>query len=142
MDVIYWLIAVIAFIILEAVTYQLVSVWFVIGSLAGLLAAALGASVMIQVAVFVIVSALMLIILRPLSMKLLKPKGLKTNTDRLIGEDVLITENVSNISGTGKGKISGMTWTVRSESGEDIPENSVATVVRIEGVKLIVKAKS
>ncbi|MCC8195648.1 MAG: NfeD family protein [Ruminococcus sp.] len=142
MDVIYWLIAVIAFIVLEAVTYQLVSVWFVIGSLAGLLAAALGASVMVQVVVFVIVSALMLIILRPLSMKLLKPKGLKTNTDRLIGEDVLITENVSNISGTGKGKISGMTWTVRSESGEDIPENTVATVVRIEGVKLIVKAKS
>ena len=141
MDVVYWLIAVIAFIVLEAVTYQLVSVWFVIGSLAGLLAAALGANLMIQIAVFVIVSALMLAVLRPLSMKLLKPKGLKTNTDRLIGEDVLITKDVSNIQETGQGKIKGMTWTVRSETGEDIPENSVATVTRIEGVKLIVKKK-
>lgn len=141
MDVIYWLIAVIAFIVLEAVTYQLVSVWFVIGSLAGLLAAALGANLMVQIVVFVIVSALMLAVLRPLSMKLLKPKGLRTNTDRLIGEDVLITEDVSNIQETGQGKIKGMTWTVRSETGEDIPENSVATVTRIEGVKLIVKKK-
>ena len=141
MDVVYWLIAVIAFIVLEAVTYQLVSVWFVIGSLAGLLAAALGANLMAQIAVFVIVSALMLAVLRPLSMKLLKPKGLKTNTDRLIGEDVLITKNVNNIQETGQGKIKGMTWTVRSETGEDIPENSVATVTRIEGVKLIVKKK-
>ncbi len=141
MDVTLWLVAIIAFIVLEAVTYQLVSVWFVIGSLGGLIAAALGANLPVQIAVFVIVSALMLAVLRPLSMKLLKPKGLKTNTDRLIGEDVLITEDVSNINETGKGKISGMTWTVRSESGEDIPENTVATVVRIEGVKLIVKAK-
>ncbi|MCD8006152.1 MAG: NfeD family protein [Oscillospiraceae bacterium] len=137
-----WLIAVIAFIVLEAVTYQLVSVWFVIGSLGGLVAAALGANLGIQIAVFVILSALMLAVLRPLSMKFLKPKGLKTNTDRLIGEDVLITEDVSNINETGKGKISGMTWTVRSESGEDIPKDSVATVSRIEGVKLIVKAKN
>ncbi|MCD7771657.1 MAG: NfeD family protein [Oscillospiraceae bacterium] len=137
-----WLIAIIAFIVLEAVTYQLVSVWFVIGSLGGLIAAALGANLPVQIAVFVIVSALMLAILRPLSMKLLKPKGLKTNTDRLIGEDVLITEDVNNINGTGKGKIGGMTWTVRSETGEDIPENSVATVTRIEGVKLIVQTKS
>jgi len=141
MDVVCWLIAVIAFIILEAVTYQLVSVWFVIGALGGLLAAALGASLGVQIAVFVIVSALMLAVLRPLSMKLLKPKGLKTNSDALIGEDVLITEKVNNISGTGKGKIRGMTWTVRSESGEDIPENTVATVSRIEGVKLIVTKK-
>ncbi|MCD8344846.1 MAG: NfeD family protein [Oscillospiraceae bacterium] len=136
-----WLIAIIAFIVLEAVTYQLVSVWFVIGSLGGLVAAALGASFGVQIAVFVILSALMLAVLRPLSMKLLKPKGLKTNVDGLIGGDVLITENVSNIEGTGKGKINGMTWTVRSESGEDIPENSVATVSRIEGVKLIVTKK-
>lgn len=136
-----WLIAIIAFIVLEAVTYQLVSVWFVIGSLGGLVAAALGASFGVQIAAFVILSALMLAVLRPLSMKLLKPKGLKTNVDGLIGGDVLITENVSNIEGTGKGKINGMTWTVRSESGEDIPENSVATVSRIEGVKLIVTKK-
>ncbi|MCD8106435.1 MAG: NfeD family protein [Oscillospiraceae bacterium] len=141
MDVTLWLVAVIAFIVLEAVTYQLVSVWFVIGSLGGLVAAALGANLGVQIAIFVILSALMLVVLRPLSMKLLKPKGLKTNTDRLIGEDVLITQDVNNISETGQGRIKGMTWTVRSESGEDIPENTVATVVRIEGVKLIVKAK-
>ncbi len=141
MDVTLWLVAVIAFIVLEAVTYQLVSVWFVIGSLGGLVAAALGANLGVQIAIFVILSALMLVVLRPLSMKLLKPKGLKTNTDRLIGEDVLITQDVSNISETGQGRIKGMTWTVRSESGEDIPENTVATVVRIEGVKLIVKTK-
>ncbi len=142
MDVVCWLIAVIAFIVLEAVTYQLVSVWFVIGSLGGLLAAALGANPWVQIVVFVIISALMLAVLRPLSMKLLKPKGLKTNVDGLIGEDVLITENVSNISETGKGRIKGMTWTVRSETGEEIPENTVATVLRIEGVKLIVKVKN
>lgn len=139
MYILIWLFAIAAFLVLEAVTYQLVSVWFAAGCIGGLIAASLDAGLYAQLAVFAVVSAAALLLLRPLTVKLIKPKGLRTNADGLIGKEVLITKDVSNIGETGEGRVSGMTWTVRSENGENIPKGTVAQVVRIEGVKLIVK---
>ena len=136
---ILWLAAVAAFIIIEAVTYQLISVWFVIGAIGGLIAALCGANFYIQMTVFLSVSVLLLILLRPVSMKLIKKQDFKSNADSLIGKNVLITEDVSNIKGTGLGKAGGMTWTVRTENDDVIAAGETAEVTRIEGVKLIVK---
>lgn len=134
---IIWLIAVVAFIILEAVTYQIISIWFVIGAIGGLIAYLSGAGFEIQMVVFIAVSALLLAVLRPLSMKLLKSKDLKTNADSLIGKNILITQEVSNIKGTGQGKINGMAWTVRGVTDEVIHAGETAKIKDIEGVKLI-----
>lgn len=136
-----WIAAIIVFGVLEAATYQLVSVWFAIGAIGGLIARLLGFDFAVQMAVFLILTALSLCCLRPISMKWLKPKIIKTNADNLIGQEVLITETVDNINGRGKGKINGMTWTVRSADNSEIPEKSLAVVEKIEGVKLIVKVK-
>ena len=136
-----WIGAVIAFVIIEAATYQLVSVWFAVGSVGGMIAYMLGFGFGAQMAVFLILSVITLLCLRPLSMKLLKPKGLKTNADSLVGKEVLITKAVSNVGASGEGKINGMTWTVRSEDGSDIDKGAVAVVKKIEGVKLIVERK-
>ncbi len=135
-----WIIAIVGFAVLEAATYQLVSVWFSIGSIGGLAAHLLGYNFTVQMGVFLILAVITLCCLRPLSLKKLKPKGLKTNTDGLIGENVLITETVDNIKGQGKGSVNGMTWTVRSSDGSQIPEKTKAKVEKIEGVKLIVSA--
>lgn len=136
-----WIAAIIIFAILELVTYQIVSVWFAIGAVGGLIAYLLGYEFNTQMVVFLVVSIIMLCALRPLSVKHLKPTGLKTNVDNLIGKDILITEKVDNVNGSGKGSVNGMTWTVRSADGSEIEENTKATIEKIEGVKLIVSRK-
>lgn len=135
---IIWLVAVIAFIILEASTYQMVCVWFIVGSIGGMIASMLGAGFWVQMTVFLVVSIVLLILMRPLAMKRLNSHKVKTNADSLIGKKVLITETVDNTKATGQGKIDGAVWTVRSSDGSVIEEGEVAEIKKIEGVKLIV----
>ena len=63
-----WILGIIAFIILEAVTYQLVSIWFAIGALGGMIAAFSGVNFYVQMAVFIAVSFICILCLRPISM--------------------------------------------------------------------------
>lgn len=132
-----WLLAVIAFIILEAVTYQMLSIWFVIGAIGALIATLLGAGFWVQMAVFLALSVILLIAFRPIAIKKLKPE-FKTNADAVIGKKVIITKEVDNVNGTGEAKLDGMVWTVRTESGKTLGVGDVAEVKKIEGVKLIV----
>lgn len=133
-----WLIAVVVFVAIEALTYQLVSIWFAIGAAGALIAFVCGAALPVQIGVFVVLSVLMFAALRPISIRLVKKRRIKTNADELVGKTALITEAVNNLNGTGSGKINGMVWTVRSISDEPIPVGATARIVRIEGVKLIV----
>lgn len=134
---IVWLIAIVAFIVLEAVTYQMLSIWFVIGAIGGLIASLLGAGFWVQMTVFLALSVVLLICFRPLAVKKLKT-DYKTNADAAVGKKVTVTEEVDNIKGTGAAKLDGMVWTVRTESGKTLGVGDVAEVKRIEGVKLIV----
>lgn len=140
-NVILWLVGIIIFIILEAVTYQIVSIWFALGAVGGLIAAVCGAEFYAQMFVFIVVSAIFLVCLRPVSRKLMKYKQEKTNIDSLIGKEVLVTKEVINLRGQGEGKINGMTWTLRSADNSNISENQIAVVEKVEGVKLIVRVK-
>lgn len=136
---IIWLIAVIAFIVLEATTYQMVSVWFIIGSIGGMIASMLGAGFWVQMTVFLIISIALLVAMRPVAMKRINSHKVKTNADSLIGKKVLITETVDNTKATGQGKADGIIWTVRAEADTIIEVGAVAQIKRIEGVKLIVE---
>lgn len=136
-----WLILIIAFILIEAFTYQLLCIWFAMGSIAGLITSLITDSYIWQISVFIIVSAIMLICLRPAVKKGLKPRGLKTITEELIGKEIMITEDVCNVKSSGQGKINGMTWTVRSSDNTDIKQGQTAVIEKVEGVKLIVKER-
>ena len=134
-----WLALIVAFILVEAVTYQLVCIWFTFGSIGGLIVAFFTDSVTVQVTVFVIVSAIMLLCLRPFARKGLSPKGLKTNIEDLVGKEVFVTESVRNLQSKGRGKVNGMEWALRSSDGKDIDEGKTVVIEKVEGVKLIVK---
>ena len=138
-NVYLWLGAVILFGIIEALTVGIVSIWFSIGSLAALIAAALHAAPWLQITVFLVFSAAALIITRPLIKKKILLRTTPTNTDMLIGEKGTVDEAIDNLAGTGSVKISGKVWSAKSENGDAIPSGSTVTAVRIEGVKLIVK---
>lgn len=135
---IIWLAAVVTFILLEGVTYQLVAVWFVAGAIGGMIASIAGGKFAVQMIVFLVVSILFLALFRPIALKRLNNQKLKTNSDGLVGKKVLITTDVSNTNGCGEGRVDGKVWSVRTESGEELKTGDTAEVKRIEGVKLIV----
>lgn len=134
-----WLIAVIVFVILEAVSYQIISIWFAIGAVGAMVCAFLGTSFTVQAVVFLVISVICICFTRPIFKKMLGNKIIKTNIDAVIGTEALVTEDIDNISATGQAKVDGKLWTARSADGDVIKSGSTVTVERIEGVKLIVK---
>ena len=98
-----------------------------------------GLSFVWQFSLFVVVSGLLLVSLRPILRKKLTPRRTHTNADRLIGRETLVTEPIDDLRATGAVRIDGVLWTARSETGANIPENAVVTVTRIEGAKLFVR---
>ena len=133
-----WLVLLVLFAIAEAATVALVSIWFAAGALAALLCSIITGDIWIQIFVFVVVSAITLAVVRPLARKHIFPHRVPTNADRVIGREGVITQDVNNVASTGAVIIGGMAWTARSETGSAIPEGTVVTVKRIEGVKLYV----
>lgn len=139
---VYWLIALIVFLVIEAVTLGLATIWFAGGALVALIAAMCGAGIVIQIVLFLVVSLVLLFFTRPLAVRFLNKDTLKTNVDRVVGMEGVVTEEISNLAGTGKVSLGGNMWTARTENeGGTIPVDAVVTVLRVEGVKLIVKVK-
>lgn len=101
MMTIIWIAAIIIFGIAEAATAGLVSIWFVVGAVAALVATELGAALWLQFAVFLIVSILALIATRPLARKMLDKTIVPTNADRVLHHEAKVTETVDNENATG-----------------------------------------
>jgi len=134
-----WLVLAILFGILEAVTVQVVSIWFVGGSVAALLAYILGASNIWQITVFFATSVILLICTRPFVKKLTKNKKVCTNADKLIGKTAVVTKETDDMGLMGEAKVDGGYWTISSEDGSQIQKDERVIVEKIEGVKLIVR---
>lgn len=135
---ILWLVLMVVFLIVEAATVTLASIWFAGGALAALAVSLLGMDVWVQVAAFLLVSSALLAALRPLAKKYLTPKVTATNIDAIIGSTGLVTESVENLNAAGQVKLGAMYWTARSTTGETIPQGTKVRVDRIEGVKVFV----
>lgn len=137
----FWLAAMVVFFIIEAAVPGLVSIWFGIGALAALISALLKAPLWLQFVWFIVVSLATLILTRPLAKKYVNDNAMPTNADMVIGRDCVITETIDNLKGEGAASVDGKIWTARSEGGEIIEKGQNAEILRIEGVKLIVKSK-
>ena len=136
----FWVVALVVFLIVEAVTAGLVSIWFVFGSLVALICAALGAAVWLQIFWFVIVSVATLVLTRPLVKRYVDSRSVATNADRSIGRAAVVTERIDNLAATGAIKLDGVVWTARStDDAVAIETGERVTVRAIEGVKLIVE---
>ena len=136
-----WLVVFILLILIELATMGLTTIWFAGGAVAGFVASMLGANVVIQAAAFFAVSILLLFFTRPFAVRYINSNKTKTNVDGLIGQEALVLEEINNIRETGCARLEGKEWTARSMNDTVIPKDTVVTVERIEGVKLIVKAK-
>ena len=126
----------------EAATPVLVSIWFSVGALVAMLAAYFGASLTVQLLLFVFVSIAALIGARPLAKRFVDPHIVPTNADRLLGAKAQVTEEIDNEHASGAVYIDGKTWTARSEDGDIIPAGEQVEVIRMEGVKLFVRPRA
>ena len=139
MSTIIWIAAIVIFGVAEAVTAGLTSIWFVLGSVAALIAAICNGPVWLQIALFFVVSIATLAATRPLVAKLMKKDIKPTTADRVLGGSARVTERIDNDVPTGAVYIDGKTWSARSSTGEIIEPDAMVRVVRMEGVKLYVE---
>ena len=133
-----WLILLVVFLVVEASTVTMVSLWFAAGAVTAMAVSLLGGAVWLQILVFLAVSAVLLTALRPLVRKHITPKISATNVDAVIGTKGLVTVTVDNVTAAGQVKLNGMEWSARSASGEPIEQGTLVKVERIEGVKVFV----
>jgi membrane protein implicated in regulation of membrane protease activity len=138
-----WLGLLAFFVIVEALTANLLTIWFAAGSLVAFISTFFTDDPLIQVVIFVVVSVIVLVILRPIAKKYTRTKKQPTNADMYINAEGVVTEAISNLNAKGTVKVRGSVWTARSFSDEvKIPEDTTIVVERIEGVKLIVRPKN
>ena len=136
-----WLVAVIVLLGVEAMAPGLVSIWFALGALAALVSALLGAPIWLQTLWFLLVSILSLVATRPLAKKYINARIVPTNADMLLGREGIVKERIDNIAGTGAVAVEGKVWTARMAEENSTAEcGEIVSVLRIEGVKLIVSA--
>ena len=137
--VVSWIVAIVVFLIVEALTTGLASIWFALGGLAGLICALLGAPVWLQLLWFLAISIAALFLTRPLVKKYVNGRRKATNADSSVGKLAAVTETIDNLAGTGAVKLDGKVWTARSVDGQVFQPGEHVLVRDIQGVKLMVE---
>ena len=143
MEPIMWLILLACFLVVEAITVGLTTIWFAGGALVAAIASGLGAGILIQWVLFLIVSLALLIFTRPMAVRYMNTGVPKTNVNSLIGERAVVIQKINNLEQTGQVRINDIEWMARTSSDEvTIPEHAIVTIEDVQGVKLIVKEET
>ena len=137
-----WLAVFVVCIGLEAASMALTSIWFAGGALIACVLSIAGVNLYIQLAVFVVVSFLLLYSTRPLALRYINQKTVRTNVDALVGKKARVTAEIDNDEARGTAMVSGQEWTARSADGRTIAAGTLVTVAEIRGVKAIVREKT
>ena len=126
-------------IIVEILTEPLIAIWFVPGAVISIVLDYFKVDIIIQVAVFLAVSAVGIFISQKYLRKFSKG-ALKTNIEAIIGEKCVVTEKIDNFAGVGQVKIKGQIWSARGVAEDSVFEpGEILSIVAVEGVKLICK---
>ena len=139
-----WFSVIILTVVVESQTADLVSIWFAPGAFVAMILAFCEVHIGIQLAVFVGMTILCLVLafafIRPRWKA--KNKIEKTNADALEGKSALVEEDIDNAAASGAVKINGQLWTARTENPADKPaKGQWVEIIRVEGSKLICKPK-
>ena len=138
--VVLWIILAAVLVVIELETMQLVCLWFAVGALFAAFASYAGAPVTLQLLIFLVCSVVAFVVGRPLLVDKITPKRQAvTNVERIIGQTGTVQQEIDNAKEEGRVDAGGLSWAARSESGEAIAPGVSVTVLRIDGVKLIVR---
>lgn len=113
-----WSVLFVVLCVVEVATMGLTTIWFAIGALLAVVLAALNVSLWIQVAVFLVVSLVLLFFTRPIALKYFNGRREKTNVESLVGEVVLVKEAINNLQGEGAVLVKGIEWSAKAEQDD------------------------
>ena len=129
MEPLMWLIVLAVFLVIEAITVGLTTIWFAGGALVAAIASGAGAGILVQWILFLVISLVLLIFTRPLAVRYMNKGVPKTNVNSLIGEKAVVIQKINNLEQTGQVRINDIEWMARTSSDEiTIPEQTVVTI--------------
>lgn len=135
-----WIVVLVLSLVTEAITTDLVAVWFFPSSLVAVILAICDVPWYVQLPVFLVIGIALVIATRPICKRWLDSKKAKTGTDLLLGQTALVTEEISNIEERGEVKLNGLCWSARAEDPTMvIAVGAQVSVLEIQGVKVIVR---
>ena len=134
-----WLILAGVFFVIEAFTVGFLVFWFGIGALLAMIVSIFTDNVIIQSAVFIISSTILLFFTRPFINKFSNNNNVQTNAYSIIGKKGIVTKTIDPISGNGQIKVGSEVWSAKSLNDSKIEEGLEVEVVEIDGVKAVVK---
>ena len=135
---IIWLVVMVIFLVIEAATISLTTIWFAVGAFVAMVLSFFGVPLTAQVIVFLIISIACLFFVYPLVKNKIKPGQVKTNYESVIDRVGIVTEKISNIMATGQVKVDGQIWTARALEDEEIEVDTRVKINQVNGVKLLV----
>ena len=139
---IFWLVALVLFILIEIATMGLTTIWFAGGALVAVIASALGLPLVVQIVLFFAVSFVLLYFTRPMAVKYFNKDRVKTNAESLVGRQAIVISEIDNLQGIGQVTVNGQEWSARNVRGDErLSVGSVVFIRAISGVKLIVEEK-
>ena len=133
-----WLGIIIAAIVIEVITVDLVSVWFAAGGSIALILCLLGINQSIQIAAFIIIAIITAVVVRPIAKKYMRGNIERTNFDRVIGKHGLITKTITADT-KGEVKVMSTLWLASSIDNTTINEGDYCEILAVEGAHLVVK---
>lgn len=139
MEGVIWLFIVVVMAIIEIITLGLTTIWFAGGALVAFVASLLGANLIVQIVLFIVVSVGLLALTRPLAVKFLNKGRESTNAESLIGKRAVVKQEIDNLNARGMVSVNGQEWTARAFEEKIIPEGTTVEIMEISGVKLLVK---
>lgn len=125
----------------EIATVELACIWFTIGAFISFILALLGVSETIQFIVFLLVSVISFLCLRPVCKKLLKNSHTKTNVDSVVGTVHTLIGEISQDK-AGEIKINGISWRVISKNNENIAVGEKVKILEVQGNKFLVEREN
>ena len=134
-----WLGIVAGSIIIELVTFQLVTIWFAAGGIVALILAVCGVPMEWQIVSFLIASIALLLGMRQISLKWLnRGEQAKTNIDALVGKKAELLEPIQ-LNKPGAVKFNGVMWSTYTKTSCNVQAGTMVEIVSVDGNKLIVK---
>lgn len=136
---ILWLILMAVLLLLEIMTLRMIAIWFAVGSLAAFLITSMSENLIMQAIAFFLMSLALLIFVRPLMVKYMKPRRKKINGHNMIGKQATVVVTIDNHRATGKVFMDGKEWLAKSLDGTVIHRDTRVKVQGISGINLIVE---
>ena len=135
-----WIFCVVILLAIEIFTLGLTTIWFAGGAACALAAALVHLHTGVQIAVFFIVSAVLLFFTRPLAVRHLNSRTTKTNAEAFVGRKVRVLQDINNLRDEGQIFVGGLEWTARSSDDTvTFRKDEIVRIIGIEGVKMIVE---